>query len=547
MATILVPYHAGVGARAMIARALQSSGTRAQGRVPSVPPGLFPNRRTIQPIVPNTTALSGLCCADCATNIPYEAAKRGLSGFGITSLTAPVGAGAGAGAAIGASQGASIGSAIVPGVGTAIGAAIGAIGGAIAGAINKKDPEQYNFDQAVALWQANPDAVYSIGNKYLPLAGLFDLSLKNPHIPIYQKYGRMGEQKFVTDLVNLIYRAGLSGQISTSDTPITVFSNIVQPWINSWGYGPMQDPHADLINRLMIGMVLDYVTGDWKTAWFARSGDFPFSSLPSFQLPAAAPPPPAAAPAPPPVALPSPATPQVPALPAPAPTPVPTPVSVQPVAPIGVGAAVAPVAALTPPPSAVTPLVATPTAPVVTSPSCTSPLVWNGTACVLPTPTTTPAPTSSPTGLPVATVAASPPAGFSVIGNDTNGNPVFSNSQGVLYQWNGTAMQMFVGQLQTGQSVAAQVQAAVQSALAQGQTTAQAAQTALAQVQSQGVAVTPAIQSQVTDQTAAAATAPTTVTMAGVSGFGSTGLLVVLGVVGVLFATARPHKGSHYD
>jgi hypothetical protein len=219
----------------------------------------------------------------------FQPTRRGLRG-GFGSLSAgssaasgpPVGAGAGAGAEIGASQGAAIGSSFGP-IGTAIGAIAGAIGGAIAGSINKKDPEQYDFDAAVALWQANRLAVLNIGNKYLPLAGLFDLSLSNPHIPIYQKYGRMGEQKFVTDMVNLIYQAAINGQITATDTPSSVMSRIVQPWIDSWNYGPMQDPHADLINLLLVGMVSDYITGD-QTAWTARSGDYPFGSLPAFPM-----------------------------------------------------------------------------------------------------------------------------------------------------------------------------------------------------------------------------------------------------------------------
>jgi hypothetical protein len=217
----------------------------------------------------------------------YQPTRQGLrGGFGrlgvATSYGPPIGAGAGAGAATGASQGAAIGSSFGP-IGTAIGALAGAIGGAIAGSINKKDPEQYDFDAAVALWQSNRLAVLNIGNKYLPLAGLFDLSLNNPHIPIYQKYGRMGEQKFVTDMVNVIYQAAMAGQITAADTPGTVMSRIVQPWIDSWGYGPMQDPHADLINLLLVGMVADYIAGD-QTAWTARSGDYPFGSLPAFPL-----------------------------------------------------------------------------------------------------------------------------------------------------------------------------------------------------------------------------------------------------------------------
>jgi hypothetical protein len=218
--------------------------------------------------------------------------RQTLRGFGAaaTGLAPPVGAGTGAGASIGASQGAAIGSAIVPGIGTAIGAVVGAIGGAIAGSIDKKDPEQYNFDAAVSLWQQNPNAVYSIGNKYLPIAGLFDLTLRNAQIPIYNRYnrqaGRGGEEKFTHDLAMQVYQAAQSGQIGSQDTAQTVFNKVIQPWINSWGYPPMNDPHQDLINRLMVGMIMDYVTGAAPQVWRARGGDLPasFSSIPAFSL-----------------------------------------------------------------------------------------------------------------------------------------------------------------------------------------------------------------------------------------------------------------------
>jgi hypothetical protein len=215
----------------------------------------------------------------------YQPTRQGLrGGFGSlgTGYSAPVGAGAGAGAETGASQGAAIGSSFGP-IGTAIGAVAGAIGGAIAGSINKKDPEQYNFDQAVALWSANSNAVFNIGNKYLVLAGLFDLNLKNPHIPIYLRYGHMGEQKFVQDMVNVIYQAAMNGQITPADTANTVMSRIVQPWIDSWGYGPMQDPHADLIQKIILGMVAEYLSGQ-EGNWVARSGVAPNWSLPPFPI-----------------------------------------------------------------------------------------------------------------------------------------------------------------------------------------------------------------------------------------------------------------------
>jgi hypothetical protein len=210
-----------------------------------------------------------------------------FAGLGAASVV-PVGAGAGAGAEIGASQGASIGTSIVPGIGTAIGAVIGAISGAIAGSINKTDPENVDFNNAVAIWQQNPNAVYNIGNPYLALAGLFDLNITT-NIPIYRKFGHMGEAAFVVWLCNLVYNAAQTGKITANDTALTVMSKVVQPAIDAWGYGPMLDPHADLINRLIVAMILQYTEG-LQGNWYAIGGDYPpqFNSIPPFSLPAPA-------------------------------------------------------------------------------------------------------------------------------------------------------------------------------------------------------------------------------------------------------------------
>lgn len=208
-----------------------------------------------------------------------------VKGVGATASGAAAGAAAGAtGIAIGAGSAIGLGAAagsVVPIIGTAIGAIVGLIASGVLS--SKKDPENFNFDQAVAMWQANRLSVLNIGNKYLVLAGLFDLNIKT-NIPIYKRYGRMGEQKFVTDMMTLVYNAAQSGKITASDTPQTIMVNVVQPWIDSWGFGPMADPHADLINLILMGMIADYVAGN-QTSWKAVGGDYPFASLPPFKLP----------------------------------------------------------------------------------------------------------------------------------------------------------------------------------------------------------------------------------------------------------------------
>lgn len=576
----MVPYRSSGSARAMMARAMSSAGNRALGRMPysgaggrapAPGPGL-----TYQ--APNSLPF-----------VPYEAAKRmRLGGLGMASPAPPVGAGAGAGATIGATQGASYGAYAGP-VGAAIGAVIGAIGGAIAGSINKKDPEQYNFDQAVAIWNQQPDAVYAIGNKYLPLAGLFDLNLKNPHIPIYLKYGHMGEFRFVNDLANLVYNSAQQGKITANDTPITIMSRIVQPWIDSWGYGPMVDPHSDLINRLIIGMIYDYVTGNEQN-WNARGGDNPFR-LPKFALPQpVAPPPPAA------VAAPTPSV--APQIVAPAPsvtyaangTTLQHDTNASMATPYGIFTSMMNGSYRLQLPGTSS-AIDVAYSPQHTGGAGTLQIQWTGNQVVATnsdgslwafnpstrqfvqiSAATAVAPASPPvnaapapavpvtiahdqTGMPLVTLPAIPPmvpptqaqvpSGFNQVAVDQAGNPIFANAQGVLYAWNGAAMTQFTGQLGSASSQAAQVQAAIQAALAQGYSAAQAAQAAIAQQQAAGAQVPPSIMAQAPAQAAATAAAPQVEApqTAGIGGAlsGSTGLIAVgLTVVGLLFATARP-------
>lgn len=475
-------------ARDMMARALTSVGSRASARLY---PGFIAGAYAPQFNPSGGLAGLGLTGSQAATGV-----KTGVSaGATATSIGAGVASAVGAGAAAGS---------VVPIIGTAIGAIVGLLA---SGVFNRKDQEVQNFDQAVAIWNQNRDAVFNIANKYLVLAGLFDLNIRT-NIPIYKKYGRMGEQKFVTDMMQRIYQAAQAGQITASDTPQSIMARIVQPWIDSWGYGPMQDPHADLINLILLGMIAEYVGGNENT-WLARGGQYPFGSVPKFplaQIIEASKPKPV-------VTLPA------PVVSAPAPVPV----------PIGTG---------TPAPVQARP------APAPAAPPA---LVVFGPGGGVQTPAVV---VRDQTGMPVAgpvqpPTQASFPPGFTVAGSDINGNPVYANQQGVLYQWTGSAMQAFTGQLAASSAGMAQIQAAIQAALAQGQSQQQATQTALTAAQTQGVPITPALQSQVAEQTALTAAAPSVQT-AGVGGVGALGMLVAAGtVLALLFATARPAGSQH--
>lgn len=230
-----------------------------------------------------SSVFSRAAAGPAAVSLALHRRRRALA---MGAYSFQMGTGAGSGAASGAATGASIGSA-VPIVGTAIGAVVGAVVGAIAGAIGKKDPEDANFQQAIQIYNTQgQQGVLNIPNKYLVLAGLFDLKSIHTNIPIYKKYGRMGEQRFVTDLCNLLYNAGQSGQIVPTDTIVGIKQRIVDPWIASWGYGPMADPNAGMIDTIILGMTAEYLMGG-QGLWLDVNGNPTFRNLPNFTLPKA--------------------------------------------------------------------------------------------------------------------------------------------------------------------------------------------------------------------------------------------------------------------
>lgn len=191
--------------------------------------------------------------------------------------------GTGIASAIGA--GASAGT-VVPIVGTAIGVLVALVASGVFS--HRVDPEVGSFNNAIALANAQgPQAVLNIQDKYLVLAGLFDLEpgqIKG-NIPIYKRYGRMGEHNFVLDMCNLIQAAANSGAINDNDTVQSVYDKIVVPWMASWGLGQMQDTNAQMITYIIMGLIGEYVTGQYSQRWFAVGGDYAFGTLAPFTLP----------------------------------------------------------------------------------------------------------------------------------------------------------------------------------------------------------------------------------------------------------------------
>lgn len=179
----------------------------------------------------------------------------------------------------GAESGAAIGSLIVPGIGTVVGGLIGGAAGALSSVFGngKVDPENQNFEGYTQAYnKADPSQqqqlAMSVQNPYLPLAGYFDLranQMKGSN-PIYQTYGRMGEQNFTNDLASQVSQAKTQG-VSEQD----MMSKVVQPWIDSMGN--WQDSNKNAMEGLINNMTDQIYQGTYQQNFKAVGGDSPFA------------------------------------------------------------------------------------------------------------------------------------------------------------------------------------------------------------------------------------------------------------------------------
>jgi len=233
----------------------------------------------------NSLDLAALAGRHSFTGFGAAGLTQGITGAkaGVSAAGAATTIGTGVASAIGA--GAAAGS-VVPIIGTAIGVIVALVASGVFN--HRMDPEVGNFNNAMALVRnQGPQAVLGIQDKYLVLAGLFDLEPNQikGNIPIYKKYGRMGEFRFVNDLCNLIQSAANQGIINANDTVQSVYDKVVAPWINGFGFGPMQDSNAEMITNIILGLIGEYVSGQYKTRWYSVGGDFQFGGLAPFTLP----------------------------------------------------------------------------------------------------------------------------------------------------------------------------------------------------------------------------------------------------------------------
>jgi hypothetical protein len=181
----------------------------------------------------------------------------------------------------GAEAGAAVGS-VVPGIGTAIGAVIGGAVGALTSAFGpgETDPETAGVQNVINATSANgnnPAVAASVQNPYLSLTGLFDD--KSSTLPIYQQYGRMGEQSFTNALVGKINTA-VEQNPSLKDNPSAVYSQVVQPWVNSMGdWSKVGSTYQATVQGTLQGMTNEYMNGTASVDWKAIGGENPFGTL----------------------------------------------------------------------------------------------------------------------------------------------------------------------------------------------------------------------------------------------------------------------------
>ena len=190
---------------------------------------------------------------------------------------------AGADAMNDAEAGAAVGSFFGP-----IGTAVGAVGGAIVGGLSslvgpgKTDAETADVKSLINATSSNGNnsqVAASVQNPYIQLAGLFDD--RSSTLPMYQKYGRMGEQKFTNDFAGQINSALASGAITKNTPASQVYSQVIAPWVNSMGSGwsNVGTTYTATTQGLLQDMTAQYLNGTASQNWKAVGGDSPFSNI----------------------------------------------------------------------------------------------------------------------------------------------------------------------------------------------------------------------------------------------------------------------------
>lgn len=200
-----------------------------------------------------------------AKAVPYAAIP--LAAYNFATQDTKSGA-TGTDALGGAESGAEAGSAFGP-VGTVVGAVVGAAAGAVASAFGpgRMDPENVTWDNYASAFDSNPANVNGAtpAQNFQALSGIFDS--RGTSIPFYGKYGRMGENQFMLGMTQQINQAISSGQITSSASPQDIYTQVVQPWINSMSPNGWQPTYTakGASEQGAVGNVLTNLISQWQT------------------------------------------------------------------------------------------------------------------------------------------------------------------------------------------------------------------------------------------------------------------------------------------
>lgn len=182
----------------------------------------------------------------------------------------------------GAEAGAAVGS-VIPGIGTVVGGLVGGAAGALSSAFGPGavDPESRDVQQVINATSSNgnnPAVAAQASDPYLELAGLMDRHSST--LPMYQQYGRMGEQSFTNDLVGKINQA-VQQNPSLAKDPNAVYNQVVAPWVNGMGsgYNNVGQAYTATTQGLLQDMVNQYMSGQAAQDWRAVGGDEPFQNI----------------------------------------------------------------------------------------------------------------------------------------------------------------------------------------------------------------------------------------------------------------------------
>jgi hypothetical protein len=186
----------------------------------------------------------------------------------------------------GASAGATIGGVAFGPMGALVGGVIGGAVGAVASAFGpgRTDPETATVQGLINWTSSNKNsqaAAQSVQNPYMMLQGLMDEH--HSDLPIYQKYGRADALGFTKDMTTQINDALHAGKISKTDSPESVFSKVVLPWVNSMGdWSKIGDTYQNVVSGLLQNMTAQYMQNEEYQNWTAAGGDNPFLSAVPF-------------------------------------------------------------------------------------------------------------------------------------------------------------------------------------------------------------------------------------------------------------------------